>query len=215
MQNKPAKARLYNPSAIPKILQTARERAIVPEHRTKRWLSEYLGITLNRLTNVENGTAQAPLELCVEWCEAVKDEEAQEQIEHIYGLSLPPTDPRLLENVTGQLANFETELEEAKIAAEEIRRLSQRYRPWTGFTSRDIDVLQENVARQILDIQHAADCLLTSMKRQWGLNLDYVEAQWINKAISNNVIMHRVSDYEALRKRRTDQERMMQLGGHK
>ncbi|WP_054634839.1 hypothetical protein [Thalassobacillus sp. C254] len=212
MPNKTRGAQLYKPSAIPLILKIARERACQSERRSKKWLSEHLGITQKRLTNIEDGTAQAPLDLCLEWCDAVEDEVAKEQIQHIYGLGLPPTDPRLLESVPAELANFEKELDEAKKAADEIKGMSQRFRSWAGLPQRDAEQLQNDIARQILDIQHAAKCLLHAMKNEWNLNQTYVETDWINRAIHNGVIVHRVSDYEELMRERTDQERLKQLG---
>ncbi|MDQ0299683.1 hypothetical protein J2S78_002103 [Salibacterium salarium] len=211
MKNKTAKAKLYNPSAIPTILKTARERALKPERRTKRWLADQLGITERRLTGIEDRTSQIHLEECIEWCEAVEDSEALEQIMHIYGIGLPPTDPRLLESVSDQLDNLKPEIEEAFQAAKQIEKLSQRCRPWKGFNEHD-QRLAETTAKQIFDIKHAAECLLTAMENQWGLNKEYVEATWINGAISNDVVMRSVSDFEKLRRARTDQERMAQLG---
>ncbi|MFZ4452055.1 hypothetical protein [Salibacterium aidingense] len=214
MQNSPAKAKLYNPSAIPTILKTARERALKPERRTKRWLTEHLGISERRLTGIEEGTSQIHLDECIEWCEAVEDPEALEQIMHIYGIGLPPTDPRLLESVSDQLDNLKPEIEEAFQAAKQIEQLSQRWRPWKGFKEHD-QQLVESTAKQIFDIKHAAECLLSAMEKEWGLNKQHVEATWINGAISNDIVMRSVSDYEKLRRERTDQERLAQLGGIK
>ncbi|SFP17492.1 hypothetical protein [Salibacterium halotolerans] len=211
MQNKTEKARLYNPSAIPTILKTARERAKKPERRTKRWLAEQLGMTERRLTGIEDGTSQVHLEECIEWCEAVEDFLALKHILHIYGISEPPTDPRLLDNVPSQLDNFKAEVEESFIAAKDIEKLSQHWRPWKGFEDRDRQQMQAS-AKQIRDVRHAADCLIVAMENQWGLNQQYVEATWINGGIANNILMHSIGAFENLRKERTDRERMAQLG---
>ncbi|WP_026701477.1 hypothetical protein [Salibacterium aidingense] len=214
MQNTSTKSKLYSPSSIPTVLKTARERALKPERRTKRWLAEQLGMTERRLTGIEDGTSQIHLEECIEWCEAVEDFLALKHILHIYGISEPPTDPRLLDSVSMQLDNFKTEVEEGFTAAKDIEKLSQHWRPWKGFEDRDRQQMQA-AAKQIRDVRHAADCLLTAMDNEWGLNRKYVEATWINGGIANNILMHSVGVYEELRRERTDQERMAQLGGLK
>ncbi|MGY4689305.1 hypothetical protein [Salibacterium sp. K-3] len=214
MQNKTAKSRLYSPSSIPTILKTARERAWKPERRTKRWLAKQLGMTERRLSGIEDGTSQIHLEECIEWCETVEDTLALELILHVYGLSEPPTDPRLLDNVPSQLDNFKAEVEESFTAAKDIEKLSQHWRPWKGFEDREQQQVQAT-AKQIRDVRHAADCLLTAMNNEWGMNQQYVEATWINGGIANNILMHSIGAFEELRRERTDQERLAQLGGLK
>lgn len=198
MGNIVSRTRLYSPSQIGHILRVARERACQEERRTKRYMSEALGITTVRLKNIEDGMAQVPFELAVDWCNAVEDETALEQIKHIYGMDLPATDPRLLESVQNQLSNFIEQATQSVTAAEELLRLGKDMRPGKGVEKYAETILSK--AEEILDVKQAAASVLTALKKKWGLDLEQLQKNWIQEALSDQVIIQSVSQFENIRK---------------
>lgn len=72
----------------------------------KKGLAVHLGITYERLKNIEAGISQVPFELAMDWCDATRAPLNKQAIKHIYGVGLPPTDPRLTSDVNLQLMNY-------------------------------------------------------------------------------------------------------------
>lgn len=210
MGNTFSKTRLYSPSSIGDILRISRERACQEERRTKRFMAEALGITVTRLTNMEEGVSQIPFEIAIEWCQVVEDYTALEKIKHIYGMDLPPTDPRLLDSVQDQLTNFIEQATQAISAAEELLRLSKDMRPGTG-SEKFADIILEK-AEEILDVKQAASNVLTVLNTKWGLNLEKLNRNWIQEAIVDQVIIHSVSQFEDIRKEIFFENRYRQIG---
>ncbi|MED4885048.1 helix-turn-helix transcriptional regulator [Bacillus smithii] len=197
MANTLTKPRLYSPSQIGDILRIARERACQEERRTKRYMAEALGITVDRLTRIENGTAQVPFELAIEWCEIVEDDTALAQIKHIYGMDLPPTDPRLLDSVPTQLANFISQAKQAIEVAKRLLKMSTEIRPGDNLSD-SYDLLKD--VEEFVDIKQATECVLTSLKNNWKVNMDKVNQNWTQEAIHDRVIIPSVSQFESIRK---------------
>ena len=199
MANKGYQSRLYGPQSIGRILRIARERASQEERRTKRYMAEALGITVDRLTRMENGTAQISFEIAVEWCRIVEDDVALQKIEHIYLNELPPTDPRLLQNVTDQLVNFRRQAEEAIKAVDKLLEISLQQRPGKQMDKNQTEDAYR-YAEEILDTYQAAECVLKSMQDQWRLDIDRLKQSWILEAIAEGVVIPSVSAYENLKK---------------
>jgi transcriptional regulator with XRE-family HTH domain len=209
--NKISKTRLYSPSSIGDILRIARERACQEERRTKRYIAEALGITSARLTSIEDGYSQIPFELAVEWCNIVEDDTALEQIKHIYGMDLPPTDPRLLFSVPEQLVNFIKQANEAIESAQKLLHISARLRPGDEISQKyESDVLRH--AKQILDTKQAAECVLKAMEKKWGLCRETLNRNWIQEGIADRVIIQSVSQYENIKKESFFQNRAVEMG---
>lgn len=211
MANTVNRTRLYSPSAIGSILRIARERACQEERRTKRYMIEHLGITVDRLNRIEAGTAQVPFDLAVEWCNLVGDKTALKQILHIYGMDLPPTDPRILTSVPEQLINFIRQATDAIEAANKLLHFSTRLRPGDSITD-DYQLEMLKQAEEILDIKQSAECVITSMEEKWGLDTDTLNRNWIQEAIVDRVIIESVTKYETIRKEQFFNERAKSLG---
>ncbi|WP_203363051.1 sporulation sigma factor-processing peptidase [Bacillus sp. REN10] len=190
---------LYSPSQIGEILKIARERSCQEERRTKRYVSEQLGITLQRLNNIEAGFSQAPFELAADWCRLVEDETALAKIKHAYQISLPATDPRLLQSVENQFTNLIEQSKQAITAAKILRKMGKDMRPGQSLTEQtNLEILK--LAEEILDLKQAADATLTSMRMNWNLDTEEVTRSWILEAISDRVIIPSVSKFEEIRK---------------
>lgn len=168
-------------------------------------MAEALGITVTRLTNIEDGFSQVPFELALDWCNIVEDETALEQIRHIYLMDLPATDPRLLESVQNQLSNFIEQATQSVTAAEELLRLGKDMRPGKGVEKYAETILAK--AEEILDVKQAASSVLTTLKRKWGLDSDQLQRNWTQEALSDQVIIQSVSQFENIRKEIFFQER--------
>ncbi|WP_042348294.1 helix-turn-helix domain-containing protein [Bacillus massiliigorillae] len=200
-------ATLYSPSQIGSILRISRERACQEEQRTKKYVAEQLGITVQRLTNIEAGFSQPPFELATDWCRVVGDYTALSQIKHIYKMGLPPTDPRLLESVPNQLNNLVAQAEGAIEAAKKLSKISMNMRPGDMFNEvQNYEVVK--LAEEILDMQQAAEATLISLCNNWGINFDDVVKNWTQEAIADRVIIPSVSQYENIRKEQFFANRM-------
>ncbi|MEK4030741.1 hypothetical protein MKZ02_19685 [Pseudobacillus sp. FSL P4-0506] len=199
MSNTLTQVCLYSPSQIGEILKIARERACQEERRTKRFISEHLGITLQRLNNIEAGYSKPEFELAYDWCRLVEDETALDKIKHIYQVDLPATDPRLLESVDRQLTNLIDQAKGAISAAEKLQKISKDMRPGRSLTEQtNLEIL--NLAEEILDLKQAATATLTSMRINWDLDTGKVVKNWIQEALADQVIVPSVSKFEEIRR---------------
>ena len=206
MSNNLNRVVLYSPSQIGEILKISRERACQEKRRTKRFVSEELGITVQRLTNIEEGFSNPPFELAVDWCQLVEDYTALEKIKHIYQMGLPATDPRLLESVPNQLINLIQQATGAIGAAESLLQISKDMRPDKPISERtSSDML--HLAEEILDLKQAVEATLTSMRTNWGLDIEQVTKNWIQEALADQVIISSVSHFEDIRKEQYFEER--------
>ncbi|USK71733.1 helix-turn-helix domain-containing protein [Peribacillus asahii] len=211
MSNNLNRVVLYSPSQIGEILKIARERACQEERRTKRFVSEGLGITVQRLTNIEEGFSNPPFELAVDWCQLVEDYTALEKIKHIYQMGLPATDPRLLESVPNQLINLIQQATGAIGAAESLLQISKDMRPGKPISERtSSDML--HLAEEILDLKQAVEATLSSMRKNWGLDIEQVTKNWIQEALADQVIISSVSHFEDIRKEQYFEERARLFG---
>ncbi len=66
----------------------------------------------------------------MDWCDATKAPLNKQAIKHIYGVGLPPTDPRLTGDVNLQLMNYIKQAEDGIKATKEIMKLQVTTRPW-------------------------------------------------------------------------------------
>ena len=211
MSNNSNRVILYSPSQIGTVLRVARERSCQVERRTKRYISHALGITERRLTNIEEGHSIPPFELAVDWCRIVQDYTALDKIKHIYQVGLPATDPRLLESVPNQLSNLIQQATGAIEAAESLFKMSKDMRP--GRSMNEQTTLEMiNMAEEILDLKQAAEATLSSMRQNWGLDMEQVIKNWTQEAIADEVIIPSVSFYENLRKEQYFEDRALSFG---
>ena len=210
MTNTLHKNRLYSPSSIAPILKVARERASKDERRTKQYMAKALGITLPRLTNIENGQAHVPFELAVDWCDICEDYTAKAKIIHIYGLGLPATDPRLLESVTDQLVNFMRQAQQAIDSTKELLIMSTQIRPGESPSERFVSDMYKN-AEEVLDMKQATESLLQSMANNWELDRQKLKGNWIQEAIADKVIIPSFNAYEELKVNQFHHNRLQHL----
>ncbi|GAK11363.1 helix-turn-helix transcriptional regulator [Geomicrobium sp. JCM 19039] len=203
--------RLYRASRIKDILRIARERASQPEQRTKQWLSRELGISYRALTAIEEGDAPPTLELAISWCEALEDRIAKEKILYIYGIqALPPTDPRLLADMSTQLINFLQELAEAGAAAKELQRISVSKRPGKEFNPLELEEIQR-LLKQILDVRHASYCIANVAEEAWGVARESVKHQWVQQSVANDVVIKSIDEYEKYMKDRNYEQHIQHI----
>lgn len=191
---------IYRTSSVNRILQTARENCPDKELSTKKGLANYLGIGIARLTNIECGFSIPPLELSLDWCAAVGDSEAFQMIQHIYGIGLPPTDPRLLDT-TKQLYNLIKQCEEAVQSANKLMEYIRNIRPKKSISVDDIK-RNDEIAKQIYDLKQASSITLNSLETQ-GLisSKNEVGRLWVQKARVDGILIDSFEEYETLRKK--------------
>lgn len=210
MANTITKNRLYSPSSIGPTLKVARERARKDERRTKQFMAATLGITVQRLTNIENGQAPVPFELALDWCDICEDFTAKEKIKHTYGISLPATDPRLLESVPNQLANFMRQAQQAMDAAKELLIMSTQIRPGEPLSERFTSDMYKH-GEEVLDMKQATESLLQSMAINWDLDRQKLRGSWIQEAIADKVVLPSFNAYEELRVNQFHENRLQHL----
>lgn len=190
-------ARIYSNSAVGKLLQNARECCENTHYRTKKGLSQYLGITHERLTRIESGLSKPEFELAMDWCHATGANLHKQAIRHIFGVSLPPTDPRLTSDVNLQLMNYIKQAEEGIAAAKAIMKLQVATRSWS------IDENTKNEyashAKEIFDTLQATQCLVQALEQNFELT-EEVQRRWLQKALSENVVIQTVDSLMSLTK---------------
>lgn len=76
----------------------------------------------------------------MDWCHATGAKLNQQAIKHIYGVGLPPTDPRLTQDVNLQLMNYIKQAEEGIAAAKEIMNLQVTTRSWKHDEKRNMNM---------------------------------------------------------------------------
>lgn len=199
MGNRTESFSIYRPSSIRNILKSARERAVNPNMRTKKELSAVLGITYNRLSGMEDGTSQIPMELAYEWCMALEDETSWRMILHTYGASLPPTDPRLTTIPDRQFNNFKKQVKEALEAIEALTEICRDIRPGKKLDEKQMNVVVEH-AQQVFDMKQATDCVLDSLKENLGLHIEDVIRRWTQKALVDGVVLQSIKQYDEIKR---------------
>ncbi|TDQ35239.1 helix-turn-helix domain-containing protein [Aureibacillus halotolerans] len=212
MQNKNQGGRIYRASAIKDILRIARERSCQAERRTKKWLAEELGITTVRLTGIEQGTSQVPLDLAIAWCDAVGDKVAKQKILYIYGVALPPTDPRLLESVPAQFINFQSELREAIDQIEIFKQVYLDIRPGRPLKENHLEVAKRAM-KQVMDVKQASQCLSAAVEKAIGISVEQTMSSWVQQAVADGVVMRSIDDYEDYAKDRMYEEHVREFLG--
>ncbi|MEH6943513.1 sporulation sigma factor-processing peptidase [Bacillus sp. JJ722] len=210
MSNTRVRGSLYSASQIGEILKIVRERACQEEQRTKTYFCTQLGITQQRLTNIESGFSAPPFELAADWCRLVGDHTALSKIKHIYRVGLPATDPRLLISVPNQLQNLIQQAEGAIKAAETLLSISKDMRPGRKIKEA-VNAEIEKLAEEVLDLQQAAEATLLSMSENWKLDLDKVMSNWTQEALVDQVIIPSVGHFDDIKKQTFFAKRALSL----
>jgi hypothetical protein len=195
------KTKLYSNCGIGRILEIARMYSKDPSVRTKKGLAKSLGITIPRLDGIEKGRSEIPLQLALDWCDAVGDATARDMIEHIYGIDLPPVDPRLLDNAENQIINCLRELEEAIKAVERLADIMGKVRPWQDIPENKVEEILD-IGREVLGAQHASASLLKSITKRSSVTMQEIERRWILKTMTNEgVLVSSIDSFEDLRRK--------------
>ncbi|EMA6341717.1 sporulation sigma factor-processing peptidase [Bacillus cytotoxicus] len=181
---------IYCNSSINTLLQNARESCEDATLKTKKGLAEYLGITYERLKNIESGFSKPPFELAMDWCEATGARLNKQAIKHIYGVGLPPTDPRLTQDVNLQLMNYIKQAEEGIAAAKEIMNLQVTTRSWQMDEKKKHEYAIH--AKEIFDMIQATQCVVQALTQVHPDIMDQIQRNWLQKAMAESVIIHSV-----------------------
>jgi len=189
---------VYCNSSINNLLQNARACCENTELKTKKGLAKYLGITYERLLRIESGQSKPEFELAMDWCDATGARLNKQAIKHIYGVGLPPTDPRLTQDVNLQLMNYIKQAEEGIVAAKAIMNLQVTTRSWRLSEQKKHEYAIH--AKEIFDMIQATQCVVQSLTQVHSEIMDQIQRSWLQKAVSENVIIHSVESLMNLTK---------------
>ncbi|HHT7139361.1 TPA: sporulation sigma factor-processing peptidase [Bacillus cereus] len=189
---------IYCNSSIGTLLQGARECCEDETLTTKKGLAAHLGITYERLKNIEAGISQVPFELAMDWCDATKAPLNKQAIKHIYGVGLPPTDPRLTQDVNLQLMNYIKQAEEGIAAAKEIMNLQVTTRSWKHDEKKKHEYAVH--AKEIFDTIQATQCVVQALEQVHFGIMEQIQRSWLQKAMAENVIIQSVDSLMNLTK---------------
>ncbi|MDA2667658.1 sporulation sigma factor-processing peptidase [Bacillus cereus] len=189
---------IYCNSSIGTLLQGARECCEDETLTTKKGLAAHLGITYERLKNIEAGISQVPFELAMDWCDATKAPLNKQAIKHIYGVGLPPTDPRLTQDVNLQLMNYIKQAEEGIAAAKEIMNLQVTTRSWKNDEKKKHEYAVH--AKEIFDTIQATQCVVQALEQVHFGIMEQIQRSWLQKAMAENVIIQSVDSLMTLTK---------------
>ncbi|EOW9529607.1 MULTISPECIES: sporulation sigma factor-processing peptidase [Bacillus cereus group] len=189
---------IYCNSSINTLLQNARECCEDATLRTKKGLAEYLGITYERLKNIELGFSKPQFELAMDWCDATGARLNKQAIKHIYGVGLPPTDPRLTNDVNLQLMNYIKQAEEGIAAAKEIMKLQVTTRSWQMDEKKKHEYAVH--AKEIFDTIQATQSVVQALEQVHLGIMEQIQKSWLQKAMSENVVIQTVDSLVHLTK---------------
>lgn len=192
---------IYRPSALRIVLQTARERSVKTEVRTKKGLSEMIGISKERVADIENGFSRVSLDEALTWCDICEDKLARQAVLHIFGVGRPPTDPRLIHDLGTQLFNFMIQAKQGIEAAEYLLKMMQTFRPGIPLTDSQKNIIRSK-AEEIEDTDQASDCTLDSIEENLGVNRSEIISSWTSEAISDHVAVRSVDQLVAIERER-------------
>lgn len=201
MGNRESRTSIYRPSALRIVLQTARERSVNTKVRTKRGLSEVIGMSKERIADIENGLSQVSLDEALSWCEICEDKLARQAILHIFGVGRPPTDPRLVRDLGTQLFNFIVQSKQGIEAAEYLLNLMQELRPGVSLTDSQKSMIRRK-AEEIEDTNQASDCALDSIEESLGVKRAEIQNFWTTEAITDRVVVGSVDQLVAIERER-------------
>lgn len=186
MGNRENAASIYRPSALRIVLRVARECSVNPNVRTKKALSEQIGISKERVADIENGLSRISLDEALHWCDACEDQVARQAILHIFGCDRPPTDPRLIKKLEAQLVNYIDQAAKGIQAAKRLLEISKDMRPGRPIQESKKNEIKE-LAGQIDDSHQAATCTVESIEMNWGITQAEIINAWTSEAICDEV----------------------------
>lgn len=186
MGNKIGFQSIYRSSALPIILQTARECSIRTDMRTKKAVGVEIGIAPLTVSNIEAGVSQISMDKAIEWCEACRDKLARKAVMHVFGIGRPPTDPRLTRDIGTQLFNYILQLNQGIEAAKELMKIKADMRPGIELSKGQKQRVAE-LAEEIIDTEQAAECLMESIEINIGVRSEDVQNKWTSEAVSDQV----------------------------
>ncbi|PEA84733.1 helix-turn-helix domain-containing protein [Bacillus pseudomycoides] len=189
---------IYCNSSISDLLQNARECCEKSELKTKKGLAKYLGITYERLLRIESGQSKPEFELAMDWCDATGANLNKQAIKHIYGVGLPPTDPRLTKDINLQLMNYIKQAEEGIAAAKEIMNLQVTTRSWQMDEKKKHEYAIH--AKEIFDTLQASQCVVHALEQTHFGIMEQIQKSWLQKAMSENVVIQTIDSLLTLTK---------------
>lgn len=134
----------------------------------------------------------------MDWCDATGANLNKQAIKHIYGVGLPPTDPRLTTDINLQLMNYIKQAEEGIAAAREIMNLQVTTRSWQMDEKKKHEYAIH--AKEIFDTIQATQCVVQALEQVHFGIMEQIQKSWLQKAMSENVIIHSVDHLMSLTK---------------
>lgn len=196
---------IYRASSVSELLKSARESSANEEFKTKTGLSKALGIDLQRLRNIEDGFSHPEIELIRKWCELTGGDTEFQAILNIFGVALPPTDPRLLVDLDKQLVNF---IEQAKKAIEVASTMLVQQTKLRPDKPIDKEVnLFITLAEIFFDIKQATESVIKSLEMNYRIS-EQIEKNWLQKMLLDNVLLTSVDKILDMGKENRIQRRM-------
>lgn len=192
---------IYRPSALQTVLQTARECSVNGNVRTKKGLAQAIGISKERVADIENGFSQISQDLALHWCKACEDQLAYQTIMHMFGCDRPPTDPRLVSKLEQQLVNFVDQAEKGIKSAQKLLKISKDMRPGVQLSDSLKNEIK-NLAGQIDDTHQAATCVMESIEMNWKVSQAEVINAWTSEAIIDAVAVRSIDEFIRIEKER-------------
>ncbi|MFC0271093.1 helix-turn-helix domain-containing protein [Metabacillus herbersteinensis] len=158
-------------------------------------LGNIINRTQKQMSEIENGYVNPTPELAIRWFTALGAYEHADMVHYIFGLhplATAPIDPRLNENLGRALINLRKQIDQARVAVENIEWWMSNLRPGT-ITDVPIKDFQ-----QIYDLVPANKTTLYALNREFGVDLKSLADSWTVKSFSTKVAMPRYEERQTV-----------------
>ncbi|NGQ95049.1 helix-turn-helix domain-containing protein [Brevibacillus sp. SYP-B805] len=197
MGNRNEPISIYSRSRISDICEYAFRHQRTGEQLTHEALGKMIGRSARWVSDVINGRTIPMREDAEDFVRACGNHRAIRMLKHLYGDAPPPTDPRLMVNLTTALYNLIKQCQDVIAEAERVIEWERRRRPWQSLSTADEQLLK-HLGKQIEDLFQAGDDVHIIMDEKYGIDPAIHQHNWLAEARALEIV---VSDPRELMRR--------------
>lgn len=192
---------LYQRSRISDICEYAYRNQRTDEQLSHESLGKRIGRSARWISDVINGRTVPSREDAEDFIQECGNHRAIRMIKHLYGDAPPPTDPRLMVNLTSTLYNLIKQCQDVINDAEAVIEWERTRRPWQSIESND-ERLLKRLGKQIEDLFQAGDDVHILMDEKYGIDPVVHQHAWLTEAKAQEIVV--VDPRELMRRERQE-----------
>ncbi len=207
MENNSTTISLYSRSRIHDICEYAYQNQRTGEQLTYESLGKRLGRSARWVSDVINGRATPSREDAEAFVKECGNHRSIRMIKHLFGDAPPPTDPRLMVNLTATLYNLIKQCQDVIHEAQALIEWERKRRPWDSLSTDEESLLKE-AGKQIEDLFQACDDVHILMDERYGIDPAIHQHNWLLEARDLEIV---ITDPRELMRR--ERQEMLFAGG--